>query len=154
MARSTQRVWHHCFHSQATAKWSYVQLIGPIPSGECAPLHEDLAWEEICFVESREWRVAFYGPSTCRTGGATVVLYDLDSINISVYFKYEFSCSKNVTESGALVFSLIYALNVGIRRRLVYKRIVERQEGALKEKNWWMLNDCWEDGDVPTLCVG
>lgn len=45
-------------------------LLAQFLSGECEHLHEDLSYEEICFVETREWRIALGDSSTYRGGGA------------------------------------------------------------------------------------
>lgn len=64
----------------------------------------------------KEWRLAFDGSSTHQRGGTGVVLYDPDSVSISLSFKLKFACSNNVTEYEALLLGLISVLKLGVKK--------------------------------------
>lgn len=72
-------------------------------------------------VGTEERRLAFDGSSTHRGGGVGVVLYTLDSTDISFAFTLEFVCTNNNNEYEALVIRLISALHLGFRRLRVQR---------------------------------
>lgn len=61
-----------------------------------------MSCEDVCSVETREWRLAFDVSSTHRGGGARVMLYALDGTDMSLSFKLELPCSNNKADYEAL----------------------------------------------------
>lgn len=81
-------------------------LLEQFPSESYEPWHEDLPNEEICSVETEEWRLTFDGSSTHQGGGVELKLYAPNFVEVSLAFKLEFFCTNNEAEYEALVIGL------------------------------------------------
>lgn len=86
------------------------------PSEEHEPLYKVLLGEEICFMETEEWCLAFDGLSTHWWGGTWVLLYASDGTNISPSFNLKFFCTYKDAEYEVLIIYLISILKMEIRR--------------------------------------
>lgn len=65
-------------------------------------LNEDLPSEEIFIIMEKGRHIALDGSSVHR-GGTRIVLYTLDGIYISLFFKLDFPCFKNKAKYEALI---------------------------------------------------
>lgn len=74
------------------------------------PLHEDLTYEEIYPVETKDWCIAFDDSSTLRGCGEGVILYDLEGTNVFLSFKLEFPCFTNGAGYETRIIGLFSAL--------------------------------------------
>lgn len=70
-------------------------MLSQFSSRGCDLLHENLLYKEICLVGTGEWHLAFDGPSTHQGGGAGLVLYATNGIDISLAFHLELPISAN-----------------------------------------------------------
>lgn len=70
-------------------------LVAQFLSSENEPLHEDMPYEEINSVETKELCLALYSSSIYQGEGAGVVLH---SATISLSFILKFSCSNKLSD--------------------------------------------------------